>query len=65
MEYLIGGLALILLLWACSGSKKNTPEYRIEETADERYCEVVQNTTGKVVFVGERSQCEDWIENHR
>lgn len=65
MEYLIGGLALILLLWVCSGSKKNTPEYRIEETADDRYCEVVHNTTGKVVFVGERNQCEDWIENHR
>lgn len=65
MEYLIGAIALILLLWACSGSKKNQPEYSIVETADDRYCEVIHNPTGKVEFVGAKEQCEKWIENHR
>lgn len=65
MEYLIGALALILLVWACSGSKKAAPRYSVNETADERYCEVVDNGTGKVEFVGTKEQCENWIESHR
>ncbi|WP_165052295.1 MULTISPECIES: hypothetical protein [unclassified Adlercreutzia] len=65
MEYLAGAIALILLLWACSGGKRTPPKYSIVETADDRYCEVVDNDTGRVEFVGAKEQCENWIESHR
>lgn len=64
MEYIAGFLGVLLLLWLCSGSsKKDSPRYRIEETGDKRYCEVVRNDTGSVEFVGTKSQCEKWIED--
>lgn len=65
MEYIGGAIALLLLLWACSGSRKGSQErYSIQETGDERYCEVIDNTTGSVVFVGTRKACENYLQQN-
>lgn len=66
MEFIIGTVAVIVLLLSCfSGSaKKNQSRYFISDTADERYCEVIDNQTGSVAFVGTREQCEHWTQQH-
>lgn len=65
MEYIGGAIALLLLLWACSGNRKGSQErYSIKETGDERYCEVIDNTTESVVFVGTRNACENYLQEH-
>lgn len=64
MEYLLGAVAVILLLWACSGSSGGVKErYSIKETDDDRYYEVTDNHSGKVEFVGTRRACEQWIQD--
>lgn len=58
-------IAIILLLWACSGGgKKNQERYRIEATGDPRYCEVIDNQTGTIAFVGSKRACELWLQEH-
>lgn len=65
MEYIGGAIALLLLLWACSGNRKGSQgRYSIQETGDERYCEVLDNTTDTVVFVGSRNACENYVREN-
>lgn len=65
IEVIAGAAGVLLLLWICSGNNAPKAKYSISETDDKRYCEVVENETGKVEFVGTRKACENWIEEHR
>lgn len=64
MEIIAGLAAVILLIWLCSGSgKTNTPKYRIEATADDRYYEVIDHN-GESRYIGTYNACELWIKEH-
>lgn len=43
-----------------SSSSSSKPNYKIQETADPRYFEVI-DSTGNVVFFGTKTQCENYI----
>lgn len=56
-------IAIILILLERGGGS-GSEKYKIIETQDSRFCEVIDTETANTVFVGSFEQCEDWIRSN-